>query len=339
MVIRASSAGEVQRLVDDLGSRRTAARDAAVARLTVVGARAVDRLIQLVTSDETPTARIGALRALEGIADPRAIDCVLAASRSSDAAVAAAAVAAAGTFLESARGAEVVDCLTAQAMDTARDESVRLAALHVLLQLKRSTIAPLLQALQTDAHAAIRAAALLRSEIGDGEAIERAAEALPDDADVLLRAVDGAGAAAAPGVLLRLIERLREREADEEPAARAPWTRVRGRVHLVLAQAGSRVALYDLRESIAGTTSPLPLDFLSALSEIGDTSCLEPIADACGRPLAAGGRDEWWHAHLVDAFRAIAARDGVTRRNAVMKKIHKRWPAFTTELAGERSPR
>jgi hypothetical protein len=53
---------------------------------------------------------------------------------------------------------------------------------------------------------------------------------------------------------------------------------------------------------------------------VGDVSCLEPIAGAHAR-----AKNAWWRDHLANAFRAIAAREKVTRRHAVMKKIEKKW--------------
>src|SRR3990167_8946536 len=45
-----------------------------------------------------------------------------------------------------------------------------------------------------------------------------------------------------------------------------------------LADRGSRLALYDVRETLETVPGPLPVEFLSALTAVGDVSCLEPIA-------------------------------------------------------------
>jgi hypothetical protein len=60
------------------------------------------------------------------------------------------------------------------------------------------------------------------------------------------------------------------------------------------------------------------------LSRIGDASCLEPIAAAYSR--AKG--EAWWRQQLLDLFHAIAKRERVTARHAVMKKIATRWPGI-----------
>jgi hypothetical protein len=64
----------------------------------------------------------------------------------------------------------------------------------------------------------------------------------------------------------------------------------------------------------------LPVEFLAALSMVGDASCLEAIAAAHAR-----ASDSWWRDHLADTFQAIVGRERLTRRHAVIKKIEKRW--------------
>lgn len=331
MPIKASSARQIETLLADLGSDRAATREAAVAQLTLLGARAVDRLLLLLDSDASANARAAALRTLEAIADPRALDGVLDAIDAAEATVACAAASAARVFLRGPRGNVAVDRLTTTVMDTARNEDVRIAALGALGDLERSTLAPLLAALQRDPSAAMKAATTLSATVDPAEVVTRAADrGLPQDPEELGEAVTRAGGGIALPLLLRVIERVREREASEPAARRAGWTRVRGQVHVVLAARGSRIALYDLRESLEAASAPLPVEFLAALSTAGDVSCLEAVAAAYTRatpspgPTARKG-DDWWRDHLADAFRTIVKREGLTRRHAVVKKIEKRW--------------
>jgi hypothetical protein len=216
---------------------------------------------------------------------------------------------------------------------------VRLAALGSLADLDVSTIAPLLTALAADKSAAVRAHAGAEEErrrddaSHPAEMLTRAADQGPaDDAGALRQAIMHAGRKAALPKLLKIVERVREREASEPPARRPEWTAVRAAAHLALAQRGSRLALYDLRESLEGAAQ-LPVEFVAALSLVGDAGCLEAIASAYARS-AGGGRtrDDWWRQHLADAFGTIAGREKITRRHAVMKKIAKRWPAALEEL-------
>ena len=105
-------------------------------------------------------------------------------------------------------------------------------------------------------------------------------------------ALTRAGAGVALPLLLRVIERVREREASEPASRGAEWIKVRARAHVTLAGRGSRIALYDLRESIEAAASPLPVEFLSALSTAGDASCLEAVAAAYVRSTPTAGPPE-----------------------------------------------
>jgi hypothetical protein len=137
------------------------------------------------------------------------------------------------------------------------------------------------------------------------------------------------------------VEGTRAREgAVEDPARRAGWMTARAAVHLALAERDSRVALYDLRETIEREPA-VPVEMLSALERIGDASCLEPIAAAYVRSSKpAGGQapataaSSWWRQHLAGAFRTIAAREKLTERQAITKRIRSRWPDAALDLLG-----
>jgi hypothetical protein len=127
-----------------------------------------------------------------------------------------------------------------------------------------------------------------------------------------------------------MIDAVRSREGVVENAAkRAQWQTVRGALHQALALRSSRVAVYDLREALEDARGPLPISFLAALHVVGDESCLEPLAAAYARTPAANAR---WKVQLAAAFRAIAQRERVTRRHAVLKRIIARWPEAAREL-------
>src|SRR4051812_48259221 len=101
MVIKASVATQIDALVADLASTRAMIRDSAVARLTLLGGRAVDRLITFAAADMPPAARAAALRTLEAIGDPRMIDAALRLIGDRDAVVAASGVSAVRAFVRS----------------------------------------------------------------------------------------------------------------------------------------------------------------------------------------------------------------------------------------------
>jgi hypothetical protein len=148
---------------------------------------------------------------------------------------------------------------------------------------------------------------------------------LDDDPAALRQAIVHGGATIPLPLVHRIIERVREREASEPADRRPEWLRARAAAHVVLANRGSRLALYDLCESLKADAAPLPVEFLTALSLVGDASCLEAIAAAHQR-----SDDDWWRLRLSDSFHAIVERERITRRHAVMKRIQKRWPKFVT---------
>lgn len=344
-MIRPSSGKQIDTLVADLSAGDAVTREAAVARLTVIGARAVERLVGLVASGAPPVPRIAALRALEAIADPRALDVSLDALDDRDPGVAAAAAAATRPFLRGPRGAAGVDRLTGVAIDAARPTPVRAAAIRALGTLEASTREPLWKALRDDADPDVRAlvrpsrsnAATPAPRDPAADLTQAAERGLPDDPAAVRAALAREGAAVALPLLHRIIEGVREREAAETSAARrTEWTRVRAAAHVALASRGSRLAVYDLRESLetvrAGAT-PLPVEFLAALSRVGDASCLEAIAAAYTRSRKpASGQHDWWREHLADAFHAIVRRERITRRHAVVKRMEKRWKDACGEL-------
>lgn len=353
MPIKASSARHIAALLDDLRSDRPVARETAVARLTVIGERAVDRLAALASdSSAPPTARAAALRALDGIGHPRGLDVALPAIRAADADVAIAAVAVLRTLLSGPQGIRALDALTSLALDRARAEAVREQALRALGDVDASTLRPVLETLQTDPSANVRALARAAAKPGDDAAagaspwLDRPDQAvLPDDPDAVRRELLVRAMELPLALLHQTLERLRAREQATTGLARRRWMGVRAAVHVALAARGSRLGVYDLRESLESAVEPLPVEFLSAITDVGDSSCLESIAAAYAAALPAKGgsratgrsrnrrtgRDtgegeEWWRRHLADAFQQIAARERLTRRHALIRKIEKRWP-------------
>jgi hypothetical protein len=147
---------------------------------------------------------------------------------------------------------------------------------------------------------------------------------LPDTPESMRHAVAARGQTAPLSALQKLIDAIRRIESDPRGAPCADeWRAVRGAIHQVLAIRGSRVAMYDLRESLGQTGTRLPVSFLAALRAVGDRSCLEPLA---ARMTGAAREDEWWRQQLAEAFRTIAKREKITRRHAVMRRITARWP-------------
>jgi hypothetical protein len=341
-----SSAREVAALLADLESGTEVARETAVARLAVIGTRAVAGLLKLLGSSRVSAARVGALAALEAVGDPRAADAAFRCLEEDDAAVRAAAAALLRQLLESTRGADVLDRLAATAVDRSKADGARLAALDALRQVGGPAVELIWARLGDDPSLAVRAMVVGHGGHGampPAESLEQAASgALPDHADALRQWLEAAGADTPLSTLHALVQRLRARERETSDARRRrEWMTARAAAHQVLAARGSTVALYDLRETVE-SGEPAPVEMLAALDAIGDRTCLEPIAAAYARAAshsAADGpardaRADWWQDHLAAVFRAIAAREKLTQRHAVVRRIRARWPAAAAALLG-----
>ena len=340
LAIHLSASKQISKLMVDLSSDRAATRDGAIARLTVIGQRAGGPLAALIANRDAPaTARSAALRVFEAIDDPRGLDAALSAIDDPVDDVAQAAIAALRPHLRGPRGATAVDSLARAALDRTRALDLREAAVRQLLGLEKAAVRPLLKALRSDpatriaALAAPDAQAQAASEQGRfDKLVAQAADGhLTRDADLLRQAIMEAGCRASLPALHRVVERIREREQTAAAMERRTWTAVRAAAHVVLARRGSRVALYDLRESIEKAREPLPVAFLAALDAIGDVSCLEAIVTAYVVASKRSDQD-WWRDHLVQAFRTIARRERLTRRNSIVKRLSTRWPEALDEL-------
>lgn len=345
MVIKASSAREISRLLDDLENGPSTQRESAVARLAVIGPRAVTRLIAVLTGTPSTEVTLAVLTVLEAIGDGRALGPGLSRVDDPNPTVSAAAVGVVRSHLLSddvKTAAAALDQLTAVALDPSRDDAPRLAAIDALEQMPADMIEPLVARLQQDSSTGVRRRAKTRGrQLAPPEPVDLVSAtngALPDDA-AAVRALVTAEAASAPlSTLHRLLGVIREHEQRVSPPARLEWTAARAALHRALAARGSRIALYDVRETIAASESALPLGFLAAIATIGDASCLEPLAAAYARTQASG--EDWWRRHLADAFRQIVERARLTRRHGVIRRIVSRWPHVADDLLGpRRAPR
>jgi hypothetical protein len=319
-LIKASSSAEVRTLVDALSSGDSVRCEAAIARLAVIGSRATDRLIAAYSAAKTAEVKVAVLRAIEGAADARALPLACKAlQQGGDPAVASASILGAlMTKGDPATATAALDALVEAALDPTREQRVRLAAYHALQDIPGALLAKV-----TDA---------LRSTIPRVASNDAAHDAIlndaingrmPADPTELGDAIAALGATVSPTSLLKLIEGIRSQEQSAELSARVSWQEARGAVHQTLARRGSRLAVYDLRETIEAAEAPLPPSFLGAMRTIGDATCLEALAAALARSPEG---DLWWRHQLASAFRAIARRERMTKRHAAMKRVLARWP-------------
>ena len=333
MTIRLSSSAEVRQLIAALGADDEVARESAVARLAVFGERAVEHLIQEFP-EATGRARAAMLRALEGAADPRGLPLAQTALEDGSAAVQIAAIGAVRALLTSPRpevSRQALDALVTVALDRSRIAMVRIAAYEALRDLPADVRDPIRKLLSADPDPDVSSrtgASPPRQE--DSAWRDAVAGRLPASPDQLKAALAAVRSTARLTDLQRVVDLLRSHEQREgDRARREEWRALRGAVHQALAARNSRLALYDLRDSMLDTDR-LPVTFLAALEEIGDATCLEPLAAAYDT--SSRSSDTWWREHVATAFRAIVQREGLTRRHAAVKRAMSRWPAATADL-------
>jgi hypothetical protein len=336
MPIRPSAAAEIRQLVDALGAADVK-REAAIARLAVIGPRAVEHLLRVYPTTTDPQTRIGMLRALEAAADPRVGALAAATLSDSSPALVAAAIGVLRSLVSSSESRisrDALDALVAVVVDRSRPADQRLAAFDALGDLPSSTLDPIRRTLADDPDPQLRAhsgRSAVEPAVGVDAVWREALEGrLPASPDALKAALAQEGGAAKLIQLQRLVDLVRAHEARElDVERRGAWRIVRGALHQTLAARGSRLALYDLRDSLLDPDR-LPVAFLAALEEIGDATCLEPLAAAYDA--SSGRADPWWREHLATAFRAIIHRDGLTRRHASVKRLTSRWPDAAADL-------
>jgi hypothetical protein len=325
VVIKASSSVEIRTLLDALVAGDDLHREAAIARLAVIGGRAVERLLEAYGSSE-PQARVAILRTLEAIGDHRAGAIARQAiDEGGDVGVAAAGVLRA--LLSSSREAsatEALDTLVAVALDGTRDRRVRGAALDALREMPAEVRERVEAALGSDfAPSALRRdkSEALWSEASEGR--------LPDDPGALRDLISARATGTPLNALRKMIDAARAQEREAKASRREAWLALRGSLHQALALRGSRVALYDLRETLESATGapPLPVSFLAALQVLGDRTCLEPLAATWERTDPADAHARY---QLAAAFRAIARREKLTKGHTLMKRIAGRWPGIVS---------
>lgn len=321
---------DTARLIEELVSSDALRRETAIARLSVIGSRAVTRLLALaVDAAATMHGRLAALTALEAIGDPRARTPMITLATGGDVRLAVGAIAVLGVLAQGdhAQADRAFDVLTETALDASVDSDRRIAACRALEGLPANIVSPILEALSVESAEPVQAHAT-RAITHSTAPIESLIEqGLPKDPAVMLAILREEGPGAPVTVLRDLLERVRQRErATRSAEARAQWMAARGLLHQHLAAHHSRLAVFDLREALAEASAPLPVGFLAAAAAVGDVTCLEPIVASW----LATPDNRWWRDHLAEAFAAIVRREKITRRHAVMKKILERWPAAGT---------
>jgi hypothetical protein len=336
----------IQELLERLASGGAAERDSAVAGLTLLGTRVVEPLRAVLPglaraarlaavevldridapsalvplldllADEDETVAGRAMEALGGRSDPRAAKALAAVLAGPAPAARRRGAAQALVRLQAAGLVEALDPLAARLLDEREDAALRLAILDALRAqdppLAPSTLRPLLRRLAASAD--LQLAAHARSSASAPVSLERLVDELVApgrSAEAVARATADLAVRGAPAipVLRQALERL-----GSPGRADAPSLRARAAIHGALAALDSRVALYDLRETLA--TRPLAVmpALLRSAGRIGDGSLVPLLARAVAEkaaPLEA----------CAEALAAIVAREKLRRTSAACRSV------------------
>ncbi len=337
MAIRRSASVEVEELIAALlsGAEDDPQREASLARLAVIGPRAVSHLLRALAAATLPPHRARLLAALERVPSPRSVGPVLRAINSREdparypVLVRVAAVRAARPLLDLAEGpAAVLECLTRIVLDPAEAPAVRQAGFDALSGLSVRALEPIRTRLAADPDPAMRARASAGTAPHAADETEAGLSSLRDP-DAVLALVGRIGATVPLSSLHALLKAVRERE-ESGGRRKAEWTAVRGAIHVTLARRGSRVALYDLREALERREEgrSLPSDFMTAMALVGDATCLEPLGHAWMQSSAPDrGHDTPWRQQLRDTFRQVWLREKPGSRRRALERLQHRWSA------------
>jgi len=275
-----------------LGDPRASRRDSAVARLTLLGERALPPLLASLPAATAPT-RLGALTVLGSLRDARALPAVLRLVGDADTRVAclAAEVAAshpdprtigplsralassrpslrraAASALVALHAAGVVEALAPlleRLFDEREEASLRGLALDAVSLLRPRQRRPILERLGAPAHPELaRRIARLRGPLAPRREAERTNEPAPE------------GPAAIPR-LRRLIDELGDRLAAGEPPDRI--AEEKARAHLALAALRSRIAIHDLREMLEARPCLAAAPLLEAAGRLADPTLIPGV--------------------------------------------------------------
>src|SRR5205823_9238476 len=159
----------------------------------------------------------------------------------------------------------------AVALDRQRAAAVRVAAWDAIEESAQDAGEPVRSALAEDPDPEVRGRVTAAAPSHDvwREATEGR---LPASPAALKPALAARKSTARLTELQRLVDAVRGREQREgDQQVREEWRAFRGALHHALAARNSRLALYDLRDSLINPER-LPVAFLAAMEEIGDAS-------------------------------------------------------------------
>jgi len=284
MPIVPSQAREIEQHIARLDSPRASQREAAVARLTLLGGRAIDHLLRAIP-EASATTLLGILAVLERLRPERALPALLGLCRHPEAAVARRALAAAAAYrhpqavpvlAESASSGEpevalaavralmhlhdggldeALEPLVDVLLDESRADNLRRAAAGVLTRLPRPERRVLLARLSESRSPALRAHAA-NADRDSRSTPTRARREAPASAAALVAQLEG-GPAATQG---RAQRRLLTLGASALPAvhralARGPAANALARLADIVAEIGNNTSVPVLADALRHLTS------------------------------------------------------------------------------------
>ena len=128
-----------------------------------------------------------------------------------------------------------------------------------------------------------------------------------------------------------LIASLDQREVGANGfAGPDPYARVRGKAHLALARIGSRVAVADLKKTLADPSRRVDAELLAAVAKIGTRHELAGLVAAYCRE-----NTSWMRAQIRDVFSQIVRREKIRRRDSLFDALAKQFGGALAEILAQ----
>ena len=334
MPIVPSRSRETQALVARLSSARAAEREAAVARLLVLGPRALPAALAALPGSGSEL-RLCVLDLLEHTGDARARAAVMALCGDRNGLVARRALALLSRYPEPKAAATAARVLCGGPADRRVSAARALCALHGRGLVE--ALEPLLDVILDEAEdegfrrealASLHAvdpktAATLRAKLARGVGPLARPEALPALHTALERATDPKTLGALADAIGRLrsptsipvlshaLKRLRDLPSRAGGEAQAEAI---SRLHLALAALDSRIALFDLRERLLAGPRLAATTLLEAAEQIGDASLVPALA-------RIHAEERTLRTRSATVFAAIVARERLRPRSAALRGL------------------
>jgi hypothetical protein len=343
-----SRSARIQELVERLASGGPAERDAAVAGLTLLGTRVIEPLRARLPA-ASAGARLAAVEVFDRVEHPAALAPLLDLARDEDEPVALRAREALGSrpdvravealagvlacpgpasrrraavtalvHLQAVGLVEALDPLAARLLDEREEAGLRVAILDALRAqqppLAPATLRPLLKRLAESAD--LQLAARARSTTKAPVPLDRLVDELVSpgrSAEAVARTTAALTLRGAPAIpaLLQALERLGPPGRGGRDASSL---RARAAIHEALAALDSRVALYDLRETVATLPRAVMPALVRAAGRVGDGSLVPLLARAVAEDAASLDA-------CAEALASIVAREKLRKTSAACRSV------------------